>query len=173
MSLGLLLYIVIGWSALCARPADAAWSREVRPLIASGRSDRRAMAPAIGVHGAYDYQADAPGVGLHSLLPIGGLRVFSPAVELFLGDSLYWQANADMMVRRPLLWRGVGLTVADGARFGKQGIQVGYNLFLRLQQTGVRRPERLLRWFVEARWTYVDNSHHFRPAAGLSVVLFE
>jgi hypothetical protein len=133
---------------------------------------QRAMAPAVGVHGSYDFDADKPGAGIHGHIPLWRVIRFVPSGDLYFGDETTWQANADLAFFLPRLRPGGGLAIVDGSRVGSDDIEIGYNLFINMQlmgRTGMAPPDWLFRPFVEGRWTFVNDDRFFRLALGVSI----
>ena len=173
----ILVSVLLFCFSLVERPH--AQTRDDRPSREQARERlwQQTRIPEIGVHGSYDFDAEDVGIGTNMHYPVRPFIRFYPGAVLYFGDEMTWQANADLSLGPPMLHGGGGLAVADGARFGGSGVDVGYNLFIGLQRPRGRMSERIRRSpkrffpFAEARWTFIHDESHFQLAFGVRIPL--
>ncbi len=154
--------LVLGIAVLAAMPAAG---------IAQAR--RRGAAPmafAAGVRGGHDFENDAWSAGAQASIPVYQRFELRPSGDWYFGDQtpFRWQLNADGAIRF-----GPGGTVYGGGgaafvRVRSLGeVKTGYNVFAGIVPA---RPGSTLRPFVEARWTWVNDTSPFRLVVGVDKV---
>ena len=164
------LLVLILMLCAVARSADA--QRRVAPQ--RDRFDWTAGPVEFGVRAGHSFDEEVGSAGTQLRFPLVRQLLIVPSGDVFFGDDALseWQLNADLAVRPDELG---GLYGGGGAAFVNHDpdgdddneVETGYNLFAGLD--GRSMLESRVVPFVEARWTYLEDTSLFRVAAGINV----
>lgn len=129
-------------------------------------------APTLGLRSGYEFSASAWSVGGRSSVPLSPRVELLPSVDaFFLGARTAWQANLDaalLLGPRGDLYAGGGIAFGnrdtDPLQTNAGRTRAHLNLL-----AGLRFPGRVVKPYVEGRWTFLEQRTPLHLVFGLDI----